>query len=142
MSKSSIDDSRADRTGVLIASLCFVHCVAGPVLLSFAGMASLVKVSERLEPLFLVGSAAMGAVALVPAYRKKHSRISCLAMFGSGFLCLLLRRHIGWSVGFPEPAAVCAGAILIVGAHVLNLRFSRRCSCCEPTVKRSPVESA
>lgn len=50
MTKSPLDGSRADRRGMLIASLCFLHCVAGPVLLSFAGMASLAGASERLEP--------------------------------------------------------------------------------------------
>jgi hypothetical protein len=132
MSQLSPDGSRADRHGMLIASICFVHCIAGPVLLSFAGFASLINVSEKIEPLFLLGSAAMGAIALVPAYRKKHGRISCLAMFGSGLLCLLLRRHIGWRASAIEPVAVAMGATLIIGAHALNLRFSRRCQCCEP----------
>jgi MerC mercury resistance protein len=126
------DNSRGDRTGMLIAALCFVHCVAGPVLLSFAGFASLIGVSERLEPAFLLGSIAMGAVALIPAYRKKHHRLSCLAMFCSGFLCLLVRRRIPWTAGFVEPIMAGAGATLIIAAHVLNLRFSKRCQCCEP----------
>jgi len=77
---------------MLIAALCFVHCVAGPILLSFAGLASLIGVSERLEPAFLLGSAAMGSMALIPGYRKKHGRLSCLAMFSSGLLCLIVRR--------------------------------------------------
>ena len=81
---------------MLIASLCFAHCVAGPVLLSFAGLASLVNVSERFVPLFLLGSAGMGVTALVPAYRNRHGRISCLLLFGSGILCLLLRYYDGW----------------------------------------------
>jgi hypothetical protein len=94
MNKSLFEGSRGDRTSMLIALLCFVHCVAGPVLLSVAGFASLIGISEKLEPLFLAGSAAMGVVALLPAYRKKHGRISCLALFAFGFLCLLLRHYI------------------------------------------------
>jgi hypothetical protein len=117
---------------MLIASLCFVHCVAGPVLLSLAGLASLVSISEKFEPLFLLGSAAMGAIALVPAYRKKHGRISCIALFTSGLLCLLLRRYLRWRDIPIEPVAVALGASLIIGAHVLNLRYSRRCKCCDP----------
>ena len=132
MHRSDLDTSRYDRKGMLIASLCFVHCIAGPVLLSFVGLASLINISERLEPLFLLGSAAMGAIALVPAYRKKHGRMSCLAMFASGLLCLLLRRHIAWRATALEPVAVAIGVTLIVGAHALNLKFSRRCKCCEP----------
>jgi len=129
--KSLFGGSRADRRGMLIASLCFVHCIAGPILLSFAGLASLISISERLEPLFLLGSASIGVIALVPAYRKKHGRVSCLAMFGTGLCCLLLRRHIGWRAIAFEPVAVAMGATLIIGAHVLNLRLSRRCQCCE-----------
>jgi len=79
---------------MLIAALCFVHCVAGPVLLSFAGLASLAGISEQVEPIFLLGSVLMGMIALVPAYRKKHGRITCLALFCAGFACLLLRRHV------------------------------------------------
>ena len=130
MNKSLLESSRADRRGMLMAFLCFVHCVAGPVLLSFAGMASLVNVSEKFEPVFLLGSAAMGAIALVPAYRRKHGRISCLALFISGLLCLLLRHSIGWRSFSVEPVVSALGASLIIGAHVLNLRFSRRCVCC------------
>ena len=130
--RSSLEHTRADRRGILIASLCVVHCVAGPVLLSFAGLASLSGVSEKFEPLFLLGSATMGVMALVPAYRKKHGRLSCLALFGSGLLCLLLRHHIELRAIFIEPVAATVGASLIIGAHVLNLRFSRRCTCCDP----------
>jgi hypothetical protein len=130
MFESLLDGSRADRRGMLIASLCFVHCIAGPVLLSFAGFTSLIDVSEKLEPLFLLGSGAMGVIALVPAYRGKHGRISCLALFASGLLCLLLRRYIGWRASSLETVATALGASLIVGAHLLNLRFSRHCGCC------------
>ena len=134
--KQILDNSRADRRGMLIASLCFVHCIAGPVLLSFAGLASLVNISEKFEPLFLLGSAAMGMIALVPAYRKKHGRVSCLALFGSGILCLLLRHYAGWRDISIEPVAAALGASLIIGAHLLNLRFSRRCRCCDPSSER------
>jgi MerC mercury resistance protein len=126
------DSSHADRSGMLIASICFVHCVAGPVLLTFAGLTSLVGISEKLEPLFLLGSAAIGVMALVPAYRKKHGRLSCIALFASGLLCLLMRHHIESRAFSIEPVATALGAGLIIGAHVLNLRFSRRCQCCEP----------
>jgi MerC mercury resistance protein len=130
MHKSSFDASRADRRGMLLASLCFVHCVAGPILLSYAGFSSLIGVSEKLEPLFLLGSGAMGILAFVPAYRKKHGRKSCLALFAFGLLCLLLRRYIELPFISAEPVVTGLGASLIVGAHLLNLRFSKRCQCC------------
>jgi hypothetical protein len=126
---------------MLIASLCFVHCIAGPILLSFAGLTSLMNVSEKFEPLFLLGSGAMGAIALVPAYRKKHRRKSCLALFAAGSLCLLLRHYVAWRAMPIEPIAAAVGASLIIGSHVLNLRFSRRCECCNPSSEAACEES-
>ena len=49
MPTSSLAERSGDRKGILLAILCFVHCVAGPLLLSVAGFASLVNVSEALE---------------------------------------------------------------------------------------------
>jgi MerC mercury resistance protein len=58
-------NSRADRFGMVVASLCFVHCIAGPVLLTLVGFRSLIHVSERFEYVFLLASAAMGLAALL-----------------------------------------------------------------------------
>jgi len=117
---------------MLLASICFVHCVAGPILLTYAGFSSLIGVSEKLEPLFVLGSAAMGIIAFVPSYRKKHGRKSCIVLFASGLLCLLLRRYIELPSVSIDPIVTGVGASLIIGAHVLNLRFSQRCRCCDP----------
>jgi hypothetical protein len=124
--------TRGDRAGMLIASVCFLHCVAGPVLLSIAGFASSTGASEELEPVFLLGSIAMAAAVLIPGYRRKHGRLSCLVMFCSGLLCLVMRNRVRWPAHFVEPTFAGAGAVLIVGAHALNRRFSKRCRCCEP----------
>jgi len=123
--------SRGDSTGIVIASLCFVHCVAGPVLLSMAGFASLIGISEKLEPLFLLGSLAMGAATLIPGYRRHHGRRSCLAMFCTGIVCLLVRHHIPSSLPI-ESIGAGIGVAFIAGAHISNLKFSKNCRCCEP----------
>jgi len=123
--------SRGDRTGILIASVCFVHCIAGPVLLSVAGFASLIGISEKLEPLFLLGSLAMGIATLIPGYRRHHGRRSCLIMFCTGIVCLLLRHHIRSELPL-ESIGAGIGVCFIAGAHVLNLKFSKNCRCCEP----------
>ena len=130
MTKTTSDSSRADSRGILLAFACFVHCVAGPILLSYAGFSSLIGLSEKFEPLFLLGSGAMGVIAMVPAYRKKHGRKSCLALFACGLFCLLLRRHIALPVCAAETFLTVAGASLIAGAHLLNMRFSKHCRCC------------
>lgn len=122
-----------------MASACFVHCLAGPLLLSFAGFASLTAISERVEPLFALASILLGTVSLIPAYRRKHGRISCLAMFVGGLLCLLVIRRLHWTL-LPEIVGAGTGAGLIIGAHALNLRFSRQCSCCTRSAAVEPEQ--
>jgi hypothetical protein len=119
----------SDRKGILVAGLCFLHCIAGPALLAFAGFSSAIGFSEKIEPVFLVSSIVFGAAALVPAYRKRHGRLSCLVLFACGIACLLLRRQFVFRVG-AEAIANGIGATLIVSAHALNVRFSKRCPCC------------
>ena len=123
----------SDRKAILVAAACLIHCVAGPLLLSFGGLASLIGISEKIEPLFLLTSIVLGSATLIPAYRKKHHRISCLAMFLGGLFCVLVIRRLHWTV-LPDMIAVGIGAALIIGAHTLNLRFSRQCVCCAPSV--------
>ena len=128
-----VDRSRGDRAAIVIASLCFAHCVAGPVLLTFIGLSSLLHISERFESVFLTGSAAMGIVALVPGFLRKHRRFSCLAMFAGGILCLFCKRYVGEYAAAFEHIVAGIGATLLIGAHMLNLRFTKRCRCCEQT---------
>ena len=121
-----------DRKGMLIAALCFVHCVAGPVLLSIAGFSSLIGASEKMEPVFLLSSLTFGVVTLVPAYRKKHRRLSCVGLFSCGIACLVIRRYAQVD-SIAEISMVGIGAGLMVGAHALNLKLSKQCGCCEPS---------
>ena len=114
--------SRGERTGILIASVCFVHCVAGRVLLSLAGFASLTGISERLEPLFLLGFFAMGIATLIPVYRRHHGRRSCLVMFCTGVMYLFLGHHIPPNLAM-ESIGAGIGVCFIAGARWLNLGF-------------------
>jgi MerC mercury resistance protein len=120
---------RGDWKGILIAALCLIHCVAGPMLLSFAGFASLIGVSEKMEPLFVLPSVAIGTATLIPGYRHRHGRFSCLGLFFCGILFLVVLRRLQWLV-VSETVLAGIGAALIAGAHALNLKFSRECECC------------
>jgi uncharacterized membrane protein YfcA len=124
----------SDRVAILLAGACFVHCVAGPVLLSFAGLAGLTAISERFEPAFVVSSLVLGTASLIPSYRHKHRRLICLAMFFGGMLCLSVRSFLHLTVIPFEAIAVGLGACLIIGAHVMNLRLSRQCPCCSSSI--------
>ena len=133
--------ARSDRAGIIISSVCLVHCVAGPALLAFAGLASLIRISEKFESVFVLGSAVMGATALVTAYRGRHRRRSCLAIFGAGLLVLLVRRHIGEVAGIVESVITLVGASMMITAHILNIRYSRTCACCQDRVQPAGSEN-
>jgi len=128
-----------DRKAMLVATLCFIHCVAGPVLLSFAGYSSLVAASESFEPAFVVSSALLGSATLIPAYRRKHRRCSCLVLFICGIFCLAVLRHLDGMI-VPDAVLAGAGACLIIGAHALNLKFLRSCECCRTEPARQMVK--
>jgi hypothetical protein len=88
----------------------------------------MIGVSEKLEPTFLVLSAIIGAIALVPAYRSKHGRRICLVLFGSGMVFLLLRQLASRAI---EIGATACAAGLILAAHALNIRYLHICRCCD-----------
>ena len=118
-----------DRAGVIVATLCFVHCIAGPALLAFAGFSALIAISERTEVVFLFTSAAIGACVLFPAYKRRHRRRLCLALFSAGMVVMVARRSV--SGARLELLTALIGVSLIGAAHILNIRYSRRCDCCD-----------
>jgi drug/metabolite transporter (DMT)-like permease len=126
----SISYSSGDRAGVIVAILCFVHCFAGPALLAIAGFSSLIAISERTEAVFLFTSAAIGTCVLFPSYKRRHRRVSCLAMFLSGLGVMFVHRRV--TDARLELLTALIGVLLIGGAHILNIRYSRRCDCCQP----------
>ena len=137
--KKPISHAFGDRAGVVVASLCFVHCVAGPALIAFGSFSSLIGLSERAEILFLLASATIGMAVLFPGYRRRHRRRSCLAMFGSGMAALLAHRYA--HSGLAEVSTALVGASLIASAHILNHRYSRRCDCCETASEERTVDA-
>lgn len=138
--RKTITHALGDRAGVIVATLCFIHCVAGPAMIAFGGFSSLIAFSERTEILFMLASATIGTTVLLPGYRRRHRRRSCLAMFGSGMAALLAHRYA--HRGLAEPAMALTGTSLIIGAHILNHRYSRVCSCCESASNIQAVESS
>ena len=138
MRKTDFELLQGDRKGVLFAGLCFLHCVAGPVLLAYAGASSLIGISERLEPLFLLSSCLIGLATLIPGYRHRHRRLSCLVVFLCGLFCLVLLRRFQW-LPLSDALLTAIGAALIACAHLLNHRFSARCDCCAPLEIRERV---
>ncbi len=128
--QSIVRSEALDRLGVVASAACGVHCVLAPLAAGVLAAFPLEWAFSRAsEAVLLLLTAALAAASLIPSYRNRHRRKSCLWMFAAGVLTLLtakLALH-----GDPlEPAMLAGGAGLIAGAHLANLHFCRSCERC------------
>jgi hypothetical protein len=130
--KTTATASLADRTGIWLSSLCMVHCLATPALLSFSSvLAHLLPGEESIHRSLATLVAAMGAIALIRGFRVHGRRrtLACMAA-GLGFIFL------GAWFGDRLPSHVCemlvtmTGSLLMIAAHRMNHTFCRDCRTC------------
>lgn len=110
-----------DRLGVGVSLGCAIHCIAAGLVSALPG-AALGFDAEWLELLewpFLIGAAAIGLSALIPAFRDHGSRVP-LSLFGAGIGLLVLSR---FAPGSSEIMVTVPGVIAIASAHLVNLRL-------------------
>ena len=124
--------SFADRAGIWLSTLCVVHCVATPALISFSAVfAHLVPGEERTHRTLATFVAAAGAVALIRGFRVHGKRrILLLMALGLGFIFFgawfgdRLPSHV-WEV-----MVTLCGSVLMIAAHRMNHTFCNNCSTC------------
>lgn len=122
----------ADYGGVLNAVLCGVHCAAGPLLFAWWGARAPGAAAAQWEPLFLVLSGVLVALA---TWRRSSNklRLALWGLFGLFAASALLAER--WPGLEYVQYAASAG---LLGTHLLNQRHCRRCvtgaACCAPTV--------
>jgi hypothetical protein len=111
-----------DRTGIVVAAACGLHCATAP-LIAVSMQAALV--AERFELMLLTSSLLLsGAIVAAHCLRRGASR----AVWGT-FLAGAVLLFVPFALAVPEPmepVVGVAGAGLVVTAHVLRLA---RCRC-------------
>ena len=116
-----------DVVGMLLSSLCAVHCLVTLLFLSTlttlgaAGLADPRVERLMLASALVVGTVVLGHGALV------HRRWRPLVPFVAGVLLLFLVRPRIEEGSPMELLIVLAGAAGIVGAHALSYRYRHRC---------------
>jgi uncharacterized membrane protein YfcA len=121
----------ADQIGVWASSLCVVHCLLTPVLLSISAVsAHFLPSEERTHRTLAVVIAAIGATALFRGYRKhRSSRVLLLMVTGLVFIF----GGAWWGDHLPSHTAevlvTLIGSGLMISAHRMNHTFCRDCSC-------------
>ncbi|RPD40350.1 MerC domain-containing protein [Chitinophaga barathri] len=115
-----------DALGISASLACAVHCALLPLLITALPLLGLeILENDRLEYGLLAVSFVVGYTALFRGYSRHHRHIWPLVWFTLGFAGLLVGHFLA-PEGF-EPAIITTGALLIIVAHMLNLRGCKRC---------------
>jgi hypothetical protein len=122
----------ADRLGIWTSSLCVVHCLLTPVLLSYSAvMAHLLPTEEKTHRFLAIGVAALGGIALVQGFRT-HGRRRILVLMAVGLACIFFGAFYGDRLQSHvyEVLVTLAGSTLMITAHRMNHTFCRDCHSC------------
>ena len=124
--------SLADRIGIAASTLCFLHCLATPILLSLSAVyAHFLPSEERTHRILAVGVTLIGVIALGLGYRR-HRRKACLGLAGLGLILIFLGAFFGDRLPFhwQEVVITLAGSCCMIAAHRLNHTFCNSCKSC------------
>ncbi|MBB5316645.1 MerC domain-containing protein [Tunturibacter empetritectus] len=120
-----------DQIGVWTSTLCVVHCLLTPVVLSLSAVsAHFLPSEEKTHRTLAVAIAALGAIALVKGYRRHRSwRVLALMAVGLAFIFggAFWGDHLA-SHGV-EVLVTLIGSGFMIAAHRTNHTFCRDCSC-------------
>jgi MerC mercury resistance protein len=126
-----------DRLGIWVSSLCILHCLLTPILLSLSTVLAhiapshMVPSEEKTHRLFSFIVAACGLIALLNGYRR-HRRIEVVILMGGGLLCIFAGAYCGeyLSSHSVEVMVTLLGSGLMIAAHRRNHTFCQdSCSC-------------
>jgi hypothetical protein len=123
-----------DQIGIWTSTLCVIHCLLTPVLLSLSAVsAHFLPSEERTHRTLAVAIASLGAIALVKGYRRhRSSRVLTLMVVGLGFIFC----GAYWGDHLPSHTAellvTLVGSGFMIAAHRTNHTFCRDCSCSDP----------
>ena len=122
----------ADRAGVAASALCFLHCLATPVLLSLSAVyAHFLPSEERTHRLLALGATIIGVTALGLGYRR-HRRKTSLVLAGLGAALIFFGAFYGDTLPahWQEVVITLAGSCCMIAAHRLNHTFCNSCEIC------------
>jgi len=121
-----------DRAGVVASVLCFIHCVATPVLLSLSAVsAHFLPSEEHTHRLLAVLVTIIGTAAIGFGYRRhKRKRVLVAAMLGVMLICF--GAYFGDRIPSHgiEVGVTLAGSCCMIFAHRMNHTFCRKCKRC------------
>jgi hypothetical protein len=118
-----------DKVGIWTSSLCALHCLLLPILiplLPFVGASFFAQ--NWFERSILSLSMIIGFWALFSGFYRYHRQLYPLYSLVLGGIIYWNKDMFGAAY---EPYTIAIGALLIVGAHVVNLKLCQSCHECD-----------
>src|SRR6202051_1967363 len=129
---SRVSAFSAGKLGIWASTLCVVHCIVTPILISVSAVfAHFIPGEEKTHRTLAVGVAALGAIALVKGFRT-HGRRRILGLMALGLSFIFAGAFYGDrlpSHGY-EVVVTMTGSALMIWAHRLNQTFCSDCRRC------------
>lgn len=124
-----------DRLGFSASTICAIHCVATPLLLSVLPALGLGFLAHgTFEMVMIATSIVIAAVSLGSSYRI-HRKLNPILMMISGGMILVFNfvGHDSHSetIEMLHPYIAAFAGLMIAGAHWINMRLCRSCEVCE-----------
>lgn len=119
-----------DRLGIVLSTLCMVHCLVTPLLiLSLPLMARYYLLHPYFHWILAVVLLPLGLFAFARGYQRHHQKAVWYLGLPGLFLVAVspLILHETQTLG-PEPLWVSIGSVLLVAAHWKNQKSCRSCS--------------
>jgi uncharacterized membrane protein YfcA len=121
----------ADQLGIWASTLCIVHCIVTPVVLSLSVVsAHFLPSEERTHRTLALLIAMLGVFALIKGYRR-HRRLRVVLFMGVGLASIFAGAY--WGDRLPshvtEVVITFVGSCFMIAAHRLNHTFCNDCKC-------------
>ncbi|WP_102794870.1 MerC domain-containing protein [Bowmanella denitrificans] len=126
---SNKSNNLLDKMGIWASSLCALHCLLLPVLiplLPFVGASFFAD--AWFERSILTVSMIIGFWALLSGFYHYHRQIYPLYSLVLGGLIYWNKDMFGHEY---EPFTIAVGAVLIIAAHLINLKLCQSCRQCD-----------
>jgi len=115
-----------DNVGIATSVACAIHCAILPLLITSLPLFGVNIIHNQFfEWLMIAIAFFVGAYSLYHGYIKHHRSLVPFLIFSAGFILLLTKQFFpDYEIAFLLPAV-----ILIISAHLVNLRYCNRSKC-------------
>ena len=118
-----------DKLGIFASAACLVHCLALPLLIPLLPALALVP-HTGVHALLLLPIIGLSLLALLPGYRRHRSRfVGAAALAGITLCTIAVGAEALFHIESLDVPFTVVGGMLLVGAHIANLRRMRTQTC-------------